>query len=196
MDRKQQKEYTKRRIFETSLSLFMEHGYENVSIDTIVKSIGLTKGAFYHHFVSKDAILVEYCNNTIDSLTESLIKTVELNKEKEVKELLESLFKNFGDFLLKNHEIIHVLLTQSKMANISLEEMFIDETSAIFQNVLSRGLHKQEFTLTVNHEDVSKYLSVLLFHKLKESAATSETQKNISQEMRDMYQLFIQGLFK
>jgi len=50
---------TRQRIFNTAVSLFLEKGYDSVTIDEICRSVGLTKGAFYSHFKSKDQIVLE-----------------------------------------------------------------------------------------------------------------------------------------
>lgn len=49
---------TKEKILTTAFSLFTKNGYENVSINEICESLGLTKGAFYYHFNSKSDILI------------------------------------------------------------------------------------------------------------------------------------------
>lgn len=43
-------------IIEAARELFRTRGYEAVSIDDIAAAAGATKGAFYHHFASKQAI--------------------------------------------------------------------------------------------------------------------------------------------
>ncbi len=50
---------TRQKIFDTSLELFNRHGYENVTIDDICEKIGVSKGAFYTHFKSKDQVILE-----------------------------------------------------------------------------------------------------------------------------------------
>ena len=51
-------EKTYEKILEVSSKLFFEKGYENTSLQDIVNNLdGLTKGAVYHHFSSKDDIL-------------------------------------------------------------------------------------------------------------------------------------------
>lgn len=57
--RKMQGKLTRQKIFDTSLELFNKHGYENVTVDAICEKLGLSKGAFYTHFKSKDQIILE-----------------------------------------------------------------------------------------------------------------------------------------
>ena len=43
-------------ILETAALAFAQGGYAGTSLNTIVAASGLTKGAFYHHFDSKEAL--------------------------------------------------------------------------------------------------------------------------------------------
>ena len=50
-------------IVETARQLFNRHGFEGVSIDEIMKQAGLTRGGFYNHFPSKEALYAEAVNS-------------------------------------------------------------------------------------------------------------------------------------
>jgi TetR/AcrR family transcriptional regulator, transcriptional repressor for nem operon len=50
---------TRARIIERARVMFNRHGFDQVSIDDIMKAAGLTRGGFYHHFSSKDALYAE-----------------------------------------------------------------------------------------------------------------------------------------
>ena len=45
---------TKRKIFETSMKLFAEKGYDATSIEEITAKVGVAKGTLYYHFSSKE----------------------------------------------------------------------------------------------------------------------------------------------
>ena len=55
--RKLQSQETERKILYAALDLMRERGFEKVSVRDICKAAGITTGAFYHHFPSKDALL-------------------------------------------------------------------------------------------------------------------------------------------
>ena len=58
MARNKYPEVTVERILDVSQRLFLEKGYENTTIQDIVDELGgLTKGAIYHHFKSKEEIM-------------------------------------------------------------------------------------------------------------------------------------------
>ena len=46
-------EATRERILETARRLFGERGYEATSIELVLESSGMARGALYHHFASK-----------------------------------------------------------------------------------------------------------------------------------------------
>jgi len=49
---------TRARIIAVATALFTEHGYEGTSIETVLRETGLSRGALYHHFSSKDELFV------------------------------------------------------------------------------------------------------------------------------------------
>ena len=57
MARNPHPEQTERRILDVARRLFAEKGYERTSVQDIISATGLSKGAVYHHFRSKEAIL-------------------------------------------------------------------------------------------------------------------------------------------
>jgi len=60
------------KILKKAHALFSEKGYEQTSVNGIIKSLGVSKGAFYHYFNSKDevldAIIMDYTNEVVEML--------------------------------------------------------------------------------------------------------------------------------
>lgn len=54
--RQQRAERTRLRILEAAAAAFAEHGYDGVSLNQLIRQSGLTKGAFYFHFPSRDEL--------------------------------------------------------------------------------------------------------------------------------------------
>jgi AcrR family transcriptional regulator len=51
---------TRDRILKTAGSLFYQHGYRAIGIDRIIAEADVAKGSFYHHFKSKDELMVAW----------------------------------------------------------------------------------------------------------------------------------------
>lgn len=75
---------TKRKIFETSMKLFADKGYDATSVEEITATVGVAKGTLYYHFSSKEEIfnfLVEegmkLLHNSVEIKTENLENPVD-----------------------------------------------------------------------------------------------------------------------
>ena len=44
-------------LLDRATGLFLRHGYDNVSLNDLIADAGVSKGAFYHWFPSKDALI-------------------------------------------------------------------------------------------------------------------------------------------
>ena len=55
----EQAEETRRAILDAARHLFETQGYPRTSIANIVEAAGISKGALFHHFASKDALFFE-----------------------------------------------------------------------------------------------------------------------------------------
>jgi AcrR family transcriptional regulator len=60
------------RLLAVSVRLFAEQGFEGTSVQEIVAAAGVTKGAMYHYFASKDDLLYEIYHRLLSLQTERL----------------------------------------------------------------------------------------------------------------------------
>ncbi len=63
---------TRHRILESALVLFSKNGYDATSVDEICQASGVSKGAFYHHFPTKQSIFLELLERWLVSLDAQL----------------------------------------------------------------------------------------------------------------------------
>jgi AcrR family transcriptional regulator len=70
----QRSEETRARILESAIKLFSERGFNAASVDDICAEAEISKGAFYHHFESKQALFLALLDGwlkTIDNAIEA-----------------------------------------------------------------------------------------------------------------------------
>jgi AcrR family transcriptional regulator len=72
---------TRARIIEAAMDLFAQNGFEVTSVSDICQKAGVSKGAFYHHFPSKQAIFQKGMEEWVDSIDKqmALVREVEVN---------------------------------------------------------------------------------------------------------------------
>jgi AcrR family transcriptional regulator len=73
---------TRTNILKTDLLLFLEKGYKDVSYQDLVKKTGLSKGAMYHYFASKEELL----NAVFDLFSQSSSQPTSIAPEDLVKD--------------------------------------------------------------------------------------------------------------
>ena len=61
-------EVTRRKIIDAAVELFNDVGYSGTGLGDIIERAGMTKGALYHHFNSKEALAVAVINEGSDIL--------------------------------------------------------------------------------------------------------------------------------
>src|ERR1700757_5319324 len=62
----------KERLLRVATRLFARHGFEGTSVQDIVDAAGVTKGAMYHYYGSKDDLLYEVYHQLLTMQTSHL----------------------------------------------------------------------------------------------------------------------------
>lgn len=106
---------TKRKIFEASMKLFAEKGYDATSVEEITATVGVAKGTLYYHFSSKEEIF----NFLIDEGVKLLLNNIELK----IKKLDNSVDKLRAVIILQ----IRVLKKYENLIKIFLSQIWGDE---------------------------------------------------------------------
>lgn len=63
---------SRERVLDAAVDLFARQGYDATSVAQVIDRAGLTKGGFYHHFASKEALLYEVYGDLITRQLEHL----------------------------------------------------------------------------------------------------------------------------
>ena len=68
----QRSEETQSRILDASVKRFSISGYNGASVDDICSDAGVSKGAFYHHFPTKQAVFLALLNGWLGTIDAGL----------------------------------------------------------------------------------------------------------------------------
>ena len=78
-------EETRRRILDSAQSLILDRGYAGVSVDQVINSVGLTKGAFFYHFKNKNdlarTLIRRFADDGIALLEDNLARARKLSDD-------------------------------------------------------------------------------------------------------------------
>ncbi len=148
-------EITKRKIYNTSVELFNEKGYSNVTIDEITKKCGISKGNFYTHYNSKSDVLAEQFI-IIDDLYSSFYNDTLENDLDSLEKFLNHVFyiveHNVGKEMLKN-------LYSENMLQGGMQSLYSNTRDLYI--VLEKILSGSDFD-TFNKEDILQACIVII----------------------------------
>ena len=135
---------TKRKIFEASMKLFAEKGYEATSIEEITATVGVAKGTLYYHFSSKEEIFNFLVEEGIKLLQNSVdIKTAKhTNYIDKIKAIVLIQIK----IVAKYENIITILLSQfwgNEERNKKCQSHVYNYISQI-EEIVQEGIEKKE----------------------------------------------------
>ena len=78
-------EETRKRILDAAQAMILDRGFAGMSVEQLIQSLGLTKGAFFHHFRSKNdlarSLIRRYADEGMHLFTDSLARARKLSDD-------------------------------------------------------------------------------------------------------------------
>jgi AcrR family transcriptional regulator len=87
----QRSEETRTKIMESAIKLFSTQGFNKASVDDICEEAGISKGAFYHHFKSKQELFLAL----LDGWLQAIDSAIEASKDKTAPETFMQMTEAF-----------------------------------------------------------------------------------------------------
>ncbi|MCS6875657.1 MAG: TetR/AcrR family transcriptional regulator [Aquificaceae bacterium] len=135
------------RIVQSAKELFSKKGYSNTSVEEIVKHAGLSKGAFYFYFRSKDQLMEELVNRMAERTKEIMRQWLNKNVSSE-----EAIKGHIRDFLVECYEdrhIVYVFFFELMCSKESFRELHyknMEDIKRLLYQMVKRGYEQGEFT--------------------------------------------------
>lgn len=141
MPKKYNSQATIETILTVSARLFLEKGFDKTSIQDIAEAAGISKGAIYHHFKSKDEIISAVTDSqtqTTKSMLENWLSETEALTGKE--RLIAVLEKNLD--CQDAHYLDEVMSVRMKSAEFVLSYMqtCVNQDAALISNTIRQGV--------------------------------------------------------
>lgn len=151
---KEEAAVTKGQLIDSAVKLFLQYGYSAVTLQQIADEIGVTRGAFYWHFRSKEEIMMAFCETErhyIEEKMTDLVMIKELPPYEHLKLFLNKVTDNFFDNRRYRN---FVELTWFKMEHVKTSdnvnylktvsnEYFIEASRKIVSRGLRTGVFKK-----------------------------------------------------
>lgn len=158
---------TKRKIFETSMKLFAEKGYDATSIEEITATVGVAKGTLYYHFSSKEEIFnflieegVKLLQNSIDIKTSKWDNYID--KLKAVVLIQIKIVAKYEDFITILLSQFYGKEARNQMCQKHIYE-YIDKIEKIVEEGMKAGQIKKGDVKAIASEIYALIASTLIY---------------------------------
>lgn len=162
INRKLQAIETKKKIYESAEHLFREFGFDNVSVDSIVEKAGVSKGAFYVHFPSKDALIAAFIHDFVNKLDLDYMSHFEsLPANASSSESLISLVGDIVDIMTstvgyQNLKYVYsILIAQTAETQVLLN--YNRHLYKSFEILINQGIKQGEFKPELDIDTVTRH---------------------------------------
>lgn len=154
--RKLQAISTKNKILDIALQQMTEKGYDNITVNKICKEADISIGTFYHHFKSKECIVIDVYKEldkyVREQVANNLKNTNSLDKIVEYTSHLAKYAKEMG---------INTIAQLYKSQIILGNELFIcseRSVAKLFKDIVTEGQKKNEICDDISAEEITKSL--------------------------------------
>lgn len=144
--------------------LFMERGYDETPISAIIDAVGVSKGAFYHYFSSKEELLDALAERTAGAGLE-LIRGVAEDPALPAIEKLNRVFAASMAFKARNRDVIVTILRimyddRNLRLRKRMERRSLELNAPLIAGILAQGVREGSFDLAEPEEAAALVLQL------------------------------------
>lgn len=177
---------TKRKIFETSMRLFAEKGYDGTSVEEITSVVGVAKGTLYYHFSSKEEIFYFLIEEGMKLLQNSItIKTAQLTS---AIDKLRAVILIQCKIMGKYQDFITIVISQmwgNEPRNKRCRE-YVEQHINVIRDIVEEGIKNKEI-IDVDAETIAAGIFSTTYVLLYKSIKTGNIEiKEISREIQNI----------
>jgi AcrR family transcriptional regulator len=175
------------RLLESAKILFSQKGYYATSVEDIVESAGLSKGAFYFYFKSKE----ELFKSLVEEMHLNIAKRLEnfLERDLPLEDALIEHAKVFLEDIYQNRHIAQIFLFQLVGTNEEFRKLYytkIAHLREMLTKMVDRAIQRGEITYKNAENIVNLYAGFLrmlvLEYVFREKEPDLERVKSLAQE--------------
>jgi TetR/AcrR family transcriptional repressor of nem operon len=197
-------ENTHKRILDAAQAMILDHGYAGVSVDQLISSLGLTKGAFFHHFKSKRelarTLIQRYSDEGVQLFSDNLARARKLSDDPLqqflifiglYEEIFEGLTEPYPGCLLASY-VMEMQQFDAEMRDIINVEFYLsrNELTQLIERIIEKYPPRAEVDpVSLADGFMSVFEGAFILEKSMEEAAIT------AQQLRH-YKTYVELLFK
>jgi AcrR family transcriptional regulator len=186
----EQQQRRRKEIFDASVHLFLENGFNETSMREIARAAGMGKSTLYDYFKSKDEILISYFEDEIRKITENAQKIIEqeLSATEKLKKIMESHL-----VYLVDKKLFYLKLTVEAQRLALESQQQIQAARHTYQDML-RGLIEEGIQTGEFRKTNSLFAARTIFTLLSTAVFTSRPTGTPEEMLQEAFGIFFTGI--
>lgn len=162
------KSYNRKREFiMAALELFYNKGYENTTIKDIIEELGVSKGAFYHYFESKEDVIVAIAKEFKDRAVK-VIKEIFARTDLTAVEKMNKVFASINEYKVREGKRRTKLRASIESEeNLKLLYKIYNSTKqdivGLYEELIDAGVEEGVFGDPVNSRELADFFINTIF---------------------------------
>ena len=155
-----QKKNVKNKIVDAAWELFHEKGYDDTTIEDIVRLADISKGSFYYYFQSKDSLL-----DTLSEILDEKYAQLEEKLSPEMNSFEKLMYLNYESHLFMEQKIDAALIASLYSAQLISkgERSLLDQNRTYYQmimRIVEEGQQRNQILRDKGAYEITKYYSM------------------------------------
>jgi AcrR family transcriptional regulator len=186
--RQLQAEETRNKIFNTAHNLMKKKGFNSITIEDISKKAGVSVGAFYHYFKSKDDILYEVYKRADDYFRDNVM--TKLKSTSSTDQIVEY-FQYYAKYAEQTNIgfTIHLYSIENKFFLIKGRLM-----QTLLEEIIRKGQENQEIAVDRTPEEIVDLLFIIARGVIFDWGL-KDGSYNLEEKMTELFKLQVE-IFK
>jgi AcrR family transcriptional regulator len=177
------------KLMHASVELFAEHGYAQTSVQQIVDAAGVTKGALYHYFKSKDDLLFDIYDRILSLQRQHLDEIVHRGEgpEPTIRLVCEDVIVTSIDWLHEGTVFFRSqhMLTAARQLEVKRRRR---EYNDAFEAILDRGRSDGVFRIDIPPAiQIANFFSDVHYLGQWYSPGGPLSKQQVASELTDLY---------
>lgn len=161
----------KQELLEVAFGLFTQYGYDKTSVHAIIERAGVSKGAFYYHFESKEDVLDALVHRQVEAVLD-IARQVVSGRDLTALEKLSYLFARIQAHRQKQRErlfrIFRFYLNEDNVLyRYKLEEQTMEKALPMYQAIIEQGIREGTFHTSNAQQAAELILRLAPLYRMK-----------------------------
>ncbi len=182
------KNFQQGKIMDVTEKILLEQGYENTSVNDIIKRQGIAKGTFYHYFPSKESLLDRIIERLMDKAMPGVLAIVD-DAELNALDKLNRIFYYSKNYKMANMSLLRPLtrwlLSENNIRfRHKIMSGYTVKITPLITRILEQG--KQEGVFEINDPQATAEMILHLAIDMGESVSPLVTKSKLDADLLEM----------